>query len=376
MGPEQFHRAIGSHHLSPDRGPAELDRCAMKVLVTGGTGFVGSHAVEALVHAGHEVRLLARSPEKVDRVMATRRIEGLDVVLGDMTDAARVRAALTGCDAVLHAAAEVEIGRAKDVFESNVAGSHNVLGTAVELGLDPVLVISSIATMFPPTGPAITVDDPIVNLSSGYGRSKAEGERYARELQAAGKPVVSIYPSAVTGPDDPGPSATVKGLRDSIRFGYMITSGGVGRVDVRDLATVVVAALEPGRGPRRYMAGGRFLSWAEEAALCEQIIGRRVRRIPAPPWTVRLVGRTVDAIKAVMPSFDYPLTYEASLFMTRMVPCDDQKTIEELGVTFRASRETLTDTIRFLLEAAELEPSQAPALSAPKVRSGGPSETR
>ncbi|MFA9472438.1 MAG: NAD-dependent epimerase/dehydratase family protein [Deltaproteobacteria bacterium] len=348
----------------------------MKILVTGGTGFVGSHAVEALVRAGHEVRLLARSPEKVDRVMATRRIEGLDVVLGDMTDAARVRAALIGCDAVLHAAAEVEIGRAKDVFQSNVAGSHNVLGTAVELGLDPVLVISSIATMFPPTGSAITVDDPIVNLSSDYGRSKAEGERYARALQAAGKPVVSIYPSAVTGPDDPGPSATVKGLRDAIRFGYLMTSGGVGRVDVRDLATVVVAALEPGRGPRRYMAGGRFLPWAEEAALCEQIIGRRVRRITAPPWAVRLVGRTVDAIKAVMPSFDYPLTYEASLFMTRMVPCDDQKTTEELGVTFRASRETLTDTIRFLLEAAELEPSQAPALSAPKVSAGSPSEIR
>ena len=88
------------------------------------------------------------------------------------------------------------------------------------------------------------------------------------------------------------------------------------------------------------------------------------------------MGRTIGAIKAVMPSFDYPLTHEASLFMTRMVPCDDQKTTEELGVTFRASRETLTDTIRFLLEAAELEPSQAPALSAPKVSAGSPSEIR
>lgn len=349
----------------------------MKILVTGGTGFVGSHAVDALVRAGSEVRLLARSSEKVDRVLGRRGIEVHDVVLGDMTDAACVRAALSGCDAVLHAAAEVEIGRGKDVFESNVAGSHNVLGTAVELGLDPVVAISSIATMFPPTGSVMTVDDPIANLSTGYGRSKAEGERYARELQAAGKPVVSIYPSAVTGPDDPGPSATLRGLRDSIRFGYLITSGGVPRVDVRDLGAAVVAAVEPGRGPRRYMAGGRFLPWAEDAALCEQIIGRRLRRIPAPPWTLRLLGRAVDAIQAVMPSFDFPITHEAALFMTRMVPCDSQRTTEELGVTFRPSKETLTDTIRFLLESGELEPGHAPALSATTtVRSGSSTEIR
>jgi len=335
----------------------------MKILVTGGTGFVGSHAVEALVRAGHQVRLLARSPEKVDRVIGARGVDVSDVVLGDMTDAECVRRALTGCDAVLHAAAEVEIGRARDVFDSNIGGTHNVIGTAVELGLDPVLVISSVAIMFPPAGPVITVDDPIVGLHTDYGRSKAEGERYVRELQAAGRPVVSIYPTGVMGPDDPGLGPTDKGLRDRIRFGFVITTGGIGVVDVRDLASVVVAALEPGRGPRRYMAGGHFLRWAEEAALCEEIIGRRVRRIPAPPWTLRLTGHIVDKIKAVIPSFDYPLTYEASLFVTLFVPCDSQKTVEELGVTFRPIRETLTDTIRFLVEAGELEPGQAPAIS-------------
>jgi len=343
----------------------------MKVLVTGGTGFVGSHAVEALVGAGHEVRLLARSREKVDRVIGARGIEVSDVVLGDMTDAKCVRKALTGCDAVLHAAAEVEIGRTKSVFESNMAGSHNVVGTAVELGLDPIMVISSVATMFPPVGPVITVDDPIVNLHTDYGRSKAEGERYLRELQAAGHPVVSIYPTGVFGPDDPGPGAPLKGLRDRIRYGYLMTTGGAGVVDVRDLASVIVAALEPGRGPRRYMAGGHFQPWADEAVLCEQVIGRRVRRIPAPPWLLSLAGRIIDMIKAVFPSFDYPLTYEASLFVTLFVPCPSEKTAEELGVTFRPTRETLTDTIRFLVEAGELKPTQAPALSAQQRLSPG-----
>ena len=294
----------------------------MKVLVTGGTGFVGSHAVEAILRAGHEVRLLARTPEKVDRVLGARGVKLSNVVLGDMTDAACVRNALTGCDAALHAAAEVEIGRAKKVFEANVAGTHNVVGGAVELGLDPILVVSSVATMFPPAGPVIRVDDPVANLHTDYGRSKAEGERYARGLQAVGKPVVSIYPTGVVGPNDPGLSAPVRGVRDQIRFGSMITSGGVGLVDVRDVARIIVAALEPGRGPRRYMAGGG----------------------------------------AIAPSFDFPITHEASLFMTLFVPSDSRATTEELGVTFRPTRETLVDTVRFLLETGELEPGQVPAL--------------
>ena len=346
----------------------------MKILVTGGTGFVGSHAVEALVGAGHEVRLLARSREKVDRVMGARGVPIPEVVLGDMTDAGSVRKALAGCDALLHAAAEVNIGRGSNVFESNVSGSRNVIGIGVELGLDPIIAVSSIAALFPPAGAVITVDDPVAHLDTPYGRSKAEAERYARGRQAAGKPVVSIYPTSVMGPDDPGPGLVLKGLRDNVRFGYMITNGGTGLVDVRDLASIIVAALEPGRGPRRYMAGGHFLSWSDQAALCEQIIGRRVRRFRAPPWVVRSVGRVIDLTQKLIPSFDFPLTYEASLFMTLFVPSNSQKTVEDLGVSFRSSRETFTDTIRFLIDAGELEPGQAPALLAAREAERGGSD--
>ena len=117
----------------------------MKVVVTGGTGFVGSHAVEALCRAGHEIRLFARSREKVDRVFEMRGVEVDDVVLGDMTDAESCRQALVGCEAVVHTAASVEIGNTRDVFSSNVDGIHNVVGAAVELGLDPIVYVSSIA---------------------------------------------------------------------------------------------------------------------------------------------------------------------------------------------------------------------------------------
>jgi dihydroflavonol-4-reductase len=335
----------------------------MHVLVTGGTGLIGSHTTEALVRAGHTVKLLARDGAKVERVLRARGVSANEVVLGDMTDADVVRAALADCQAVVHAAAAVEVDRHADSSAQNMAGTRNVLGAAVEMGLDPVVALSSVATMFPPRGPVITLDDPIVNLDTAYGRSKAEAERYARELQARGAPIVSVYPSGVYGPDDPGLGPSLKGLRDRIRFGWFRTTGGVGIVDVRDVARIIVAVLESGRGPRRYLAGGHFLPWMEEADLCEELTGHKVARYPGPPALLRAAGRTIDLIKRVFPSFDYPLTYEASIFVTRFVPCDSSKTVQELGVSFRPTRETHLDTILWMLRTGVLDRKYAPRLA-------------
>jgi len=335
----------------------------VKVLVTGGTGFVGSHAVEALAAAGHQLRLLARDGARVERMARLRGVRVQDVALGDMTDAAAVDAALAGCDAVVHAAAEVGIGRGEAVFAANMAGTRHVLEGAARRGLDPIVYVSSVAIMFPPPGPRMTVDDPLVNLDTHYGRSKAGGEQLARELQAEGAPLVCVYPVGVYGPDDPGPGPSLKGLRDRIRHGWFMTSGGVGAVDVRDLARLLAATLEAGRGPRRFMAGGHFLPWAAEADLCEAITGRRVRRIPASPRLVEAIGHAVDFVKWLAPSFDYPLTHEASLFVTRFVPCDSSQTVRELGVDFRPIEETLEDSIRWLLGSGQLAPRFAPRLA-------------
>ncbi len=319
----------------------------MKVLVTGGTGFVGSHAVEALVAAGHEVHLLVRNPAKIGAVFAQRGIEIHGHTVGDMADSAAVRKAMTGCHAVLHAAASIYGG--KDVLDANVSGVKNTVGIACELGIDPVLYISTIAAMYPPPGDVIRVDDPIVNLKTTYGQSKAEGERFARELQALGKPVVTIYPAGIYGPDDPGMGEPLKGLRDALRFGWPITTTGVSIIDVRDLARVVVACLEPNRGPRRFMAGGHFISWPEFADICDKVTGRVTRRVRLAPPVLRTVARLLDLAKQVVP-FEYPLTHEASLMMTNFVPCDSDETIEQLGITFRPTEDTMTDGIRWLYE--------------------------
>ena len=329
----------------------ENSEISVKVLVTGGTGFVGSHAVAALLRRGHWVRLLVRDPSKIQRVLKARGIEVDDYAVGDIADAQAVRTALMGCDAAMHAAATFYGGN--EIYTANVQGARNVLGIAAKLGIDPILFISTVAAMFPPAGEQSTVDDPIRGLETTYGRSKVEAERFARELQARGAPLVVIYPAAVFGPDDPGPGETTKGLRDGVRFGWPIATGGVSIVDVRDLAEVIAAALEPGCGPRRFMVGGHFMSWPELADLCDALTGRRTLHIPVPGLLLRGIGRLLDAAKRIVP-FTYPLTHEAAVIMTRLVPCDSLATIEQLGVPFRPTAETLHDTIRWLYETGAI----------------------
>jgi len=331
----------------------------MRVAVTGGTGFVGSHAVEALVQTGARVRLLARDAEKVRNVLGVRGVEVEDVRIVDMRDAEGSRSALKGCDAVLHAAALVEIGLRSDAQAANAEGNRNILGAACELGLDPIVYISSVAALFPPRGPVMRPSDPIGELTSSYGRSKTEGERYARELQEAGQPVTIVYPAGVYGPDDPGLGAGARGLRDRLRFGWPLSTGGNACIDVRDLATLLARSMEAGRGPRRYMAGGHFLPWAEEADLCEELTGRGVRRIRASPAMLHRAGALVDWLQKHIPGFDYPLTKEAAHFVTDSVACDSSETLRDLGIVFRPSAETLGDAIRWLVRAGHLNPRYA-----------------
>jgi nucleoside-diphosphate-sugar epimerase len=325
----------------------------VKLALTGATGFLGSHLAEALRRGGHEVKLLVRSRDKARCILERRGVWPLETVIGDMADADAVAALLDGCDAAVHAAAAFYGDDA--VLRANVAGARNVLGIGADKGLAPLVYISTIATMFPPPGDIITVDDPIVYPKTTYGQSKAEGERIARQLQASGAPVIIIYPGGIMGPDDPGPTENTKGLRDRMRFAWLRTTGGLPLVDVRDLAAIVVAACERGAAPRRYMAGGHFLPWMEEADICEELTGYKVRRIPAPPAAVRAIGRCVDFARWLVPSFDYPLTSEAAEFVTQTKPCDSSRTLAELGIEFRPARETLRDTLRWLYEVGELD---------------------
>jgi nucleoside-diphosphate-sugar epimerase len=335
----------------------------LQVLVTGATGFVGSHAVDALLAAGHRVRVLVRSPERLAPTVLAPVVDRLDVMRGDMCDATSVTAAVAGCDAVLHAAGVVGVSRSDAGSRSaNLDGTRTVLRAAVDAGCDPILYTGSVSALLPSGEPVLTVDSPLADPVGDYSRSKVDAERHVRSLQARGAPIASFLIGGVYGPDQPDVASGMEGIVAAASQMMVVPDGGVGTIDVRDLARMFVAALVPGRGPRRYMAGGQFLTWADWTDLLGDVVGRPVRRMRVPNPALRGLGRSLDAAKRIR-SFDYPLTYEAAVQMTSSPRTDDAPTLAELGVTYRSVRDTLTDATRWLVDTGHLDARYAPALA-------------
>lgn len=331
-------------------------------MITGATGFVGSHTVRAALSAGHEVRLLVRTPSKVDSVLGAGLVDPADVLVGDMTDPAAVTEALEDCDACVHAAAVVGVSGGTGDLSKNTDGARTVLGQAVAAGCDPVIHISTVAIFVPPTEPVIRATSPLADPRSNYGRSKIGTEHYTRGLEDAGAPIVVFYPGGATGPDQPVLDSNMEGIAESLKVGLPVCGdGGVTVIDVRDLAAAVVAALEPGRGPRRYMAGGAFFDWDGYAHLLQRVSGHALRRFPVSGWALRGMGAGLDLFRRVQP-LDWPVNRESTEFMTTMCATDDSPLRDELGVAYRPTEETLADALRWMIDAGHLDARLAPAL--------------
>jgi nucleoside-diphosphate-sugar epimerase len=325
----------------------------MRVLVTGATGFVGSHSTAALLDAGHEVRLLVRTPDKALAVLSRLGVDaaGLDVVRGDVTDASAVRDAVTGCDAALHTAALVATDRkrAEECWAVNVGGTRSVLESAAAAGLDPIVYVSSVSALFVPGGPELTPESPVARAETPYAKSKAEAEECARSLQDRGAPVSITYPGGVWGPNDPSMTDGVTSAVMFMKAGMLPgTSGGFPVVDVRDVAAVHATLIERGSGggPRRYLIGGRLVPMAELAEVLRRLTGRRIPLLPAPAPVMRGVGLLGDALARV--GISQPITHEGMVTLTVGVRCDSTATTRDLGVEFRPVEETVADMLRWL----------------------------
>jgi nucleoside-diphosphate-sugar epimerase len=322
----------------------------MRVMVTGGTGFIGSHTVRALHAAGHAVRLLVRDRDKVQRVYAGGGFVPSDLVAGDVADAASVAEAMRGCDAVFHAAALVDLRRklARRVLETNAAAVESVIAGAAKRGLARIVYVSSMSIFFKPGAGPLTPESEIAPGATAYGRSKVEAERVVRGLQEAGAPIAISYPSGVVGPDDPSMTEANRALWAWIAQLSIDTEGGFQPVDVRDVAALHVKLLELPPGPHRYAAAAPMLSWAENYAVIERVTGRKMRlRAPIPGPLLRGIGSLGDVVKRAV-DFAFPLTSDAMEYATHWPGVDASRTTRELGLRFRPVEETYADAIRWM----------------------------
>jgi dihydroflavonol-4-reductase len=336
------------------------------VLVTGGTGYLGSHAIAALVGAGHQIRVLARSPERVPAALAPLGVDQVETETGDVTDPPAVERALAGADAVLHAASvfSMDPRRADEMRSVNVRGTDVVLGTAHRLGLDPIVYVSSELALLPPAqGEVLTPDSPVKKPAWPYCRSKADSELVARRYQELGAPVVSVMPAGLWGPHDPHLGEGVTRATNILKNRYpIVMRGGMHIADVRDVATVLAAVMSPGRGPRRYMIAGHYLTMPDLIGALADLTGRRIRFAILPAWFLAVFGRAADLVQWRVKT-RLPWDGEGIWVMNCAARCDDSKTRLEFGLEPRPLRETLVDTVRWLVEVGHLSRREAGRLA-------------
>jgi dihydroflavonol-4-reductase len=337
----------------------------MRVLITGGTGFVGSHTVAAVIRRGHSVRLLVRRPERVGAALAPLGIHEVDAVTGDVLDAASVQAAVEGCDAMINAAAVYSLvpGEAKTTLATNARATEVVMEAAVGARLDPIVHVSSYVALLP-SDAVIGPNSPIGEGAPAYPRSKAESELIARRHQADRAPVVTTYPGAVVGPDDPyfGDSAFALAMILRNRTPFALP-GGWPVADVRYVANAHAAMLRPGEGPRRYLLGGNYVTWSELYATLRHLTGRRLPAVPTPGLLARTLGRAMDGFQRLIPT-RLPFGHQGTWIVTQGRGTDDTAAREELGIEPPPLEQTLGDTIRWMVQAGHLPPKLAGDLAA------------
>ncbi len=235
----------------------------MTTLVTGGNGFVGSALVRLLLGQDHQVRVLARPGS--DR----RNLERLDVDLveGDLTDAASLQWAVKGCSHLFHVAADYRlwIPDPERMYKTNVDGSRDLLRAAADAGVNRMVYTSSVATLGinRDRSPADeTTPVSLADMVGHYKRSKFLAEQAVLELvQEQGLPVVIVNPSTPIGPRDVKPTPTGRIIVDALRGkipAYVDTGLNIAHVD--DVAAGHLLAFERGEPGRRYILGGENLS--------------------------------------------------------------------------------------------------------------------
>lgn len=234
----------------------------MKVLVTGATGFVGSHVAQLLCAQGAQVRVLVRPTSRMENIADLK----ADRVTGDLRDLDSLRKATQGCDFVFHVAADYRlwVRDPEEMYRSNVEGTRAIIRAAQENNVRRVIYTSSVATMgFTTAGHIADETSPVTleDMVGPYKRSKFMAEQIALEAGRNGANAVVVNPTTPIGDQDIKPTPTGRIIVDFLRRKFpAYVDTGLNVVDVKDVARGHLLAMEKAVPGQRYILGGENLT--------------------------------------------------------------------------------------------------------------------
>lgn len=304
----------------------------MTTLVTGATGFVGSHVARELVAAGEPVRALARANSR------RQALDGVAVewVEGDLRDEASLDRALRGVRRVYHVAADYRLWakRPQEIYENNVTGTKNLLAAALRARVEKFVYTSTVATIAVTRGSSLpdetnraSVDEMVGN----YKKSKLIAEQEALRAAHEGLPVVIVNPTTPVGPGDWKPTPTGRIVLDFL-LGRMpaYVDTGLNFVAVEDVARGHLLAAARGKVGERYLLGGKNMTLKELLDALAKITG-----LPAPtrqiPHAVALVAAYADAAFSRVMGREPRIPAEGVRIARHKMFVNDAKARKELG---------------------------------------------
>lgn len=261
-------------------------------LVTGASGFVGSHVARYLLDRGEQVRVLVRPQSSLNAIDGMP----LEKVYGDLRNPSSLEPAVKGVDRIFHVAADYRLGvlNPQEIYDANVAGTRNLLEAAKRAEVRRIIVTSSVATIAVDRGDTLPNEETNAQLEEmigHYKRSKYMAEKEALSAARAGTPVVVVNPTTPIGPGDWKPTPTGRVIVDFLNGrmpAYVET--GLNWVPVEDVARGHWMAAEKGRVGERYILGGRNMRLKEILDLLAKISGRPSPRVRLPHAVAMAAG--------------------------------------------------------------------------------------
>jgi len=255
----------------------------MTTLVTGASGFLGSHVARQLVARGENVRVLMR-PSSTNRAIGDL---SLEYVTGDLRDPASLDRAMKGVKRVFHVAADYRLWskRSQDIYDSNVGGTKNILAAAERANVEQLIYTSTVATIAVdrPQLPNEFTDSKLEEMIGHYKRSKWMAEQEVLKVAKTGAPIIVVMPTTPVGPWDWKPTPTGKIILDFLNGklpGYVDT--GLNFVGVEECAAGHLLASEKGKAGERYLLGGENLTLKAMLDLLSKITGLPAPRMKIP----------------------------------------------------------------------------------------------